>query len=612
MSKSRILVCYIFISVIFSVLLLRYSYIQLFGHIAYQKQSINNYSSIVPMPPVRGAIIDSNGITLATNVVSYAIGILTKDYKKSTNIFDNLSRYANITELDKKRFFRQLKMAKNYDITILKDDLSNTEIAKLTAHSYEFPNLIIFARTKRYYPFADSYAHSLGYVGKVSAKELTSLSKNNQANEYLNNDYVGKNGLEKFYESQLRGSLGKKIIQTDAHGNEITLISNTPATDGNSIKLTIDNGLQQFANQALGQNNGAIVAIDTTNGGILAFVSKPGFDPNWFIDGIDNIDWNDLRDDPNTPLVNRASQSSFPPGSTFKPFLGIAALHLKFRTPSSTTFDPGYFMLPNSSHKFRDNDHPNGLGVVDMEHAIAVSSDTYFYKLAYDMGIDNIDKGLTKFGFGNKTGIDLPEEASGLLPSREWKQKRFSKDPYQRSWLPADSITIGIGQGFNHYTPLQLAYATSIIANDGLAIKPHFIKEIIPSNTKDNKPILYNIESHQVGISNANFQFIKKSMEMVVTSGTARQISYGLKYTMAGKTGTAQVVSTLKNSRKQKFAGKKYRDHAWFIAFAPVENPKIAIAILVENGGFGAASAAPIARQLFDYYLVNHNKTNPS
>jgi len=608
MKQSRINACYLFIIGIFVILFLRYTYIQLFGRIAYEKQSVNNYSSIVPMLPVRGSILDTNGVILATNVVSYAIAILPKDYKKNNNIFERLTQYANMTELDKKKFFQQLKMSKNYDLVILKDDLSNTEIAKLTAHSYEFPEIIIFARTKRYYPFADSYSHSIGYVGKVNASELSSLTKTNQTTEYLNNDYVGKNGLEKFYESQLRGVLGKKIIQTDARGNEITLISNASATDGKTVKLTIDNDLQQFAHKALGHNNGAIVAIDPNNGGILAFVSKPGFNPNWFIDGINSVDWDTLREDSNTPLVNRASQSSFPPGSTFKPFLGLAALHLKFRTPTSTIVDPGYFMLPNSTHKFRDNDHPHGLGLVDMERAIAVSSDTYFYKLAYDMGIDNIAKGISLFGFGSRTGVDLPEENAGLLPSKAWKAKRFSKDSYQRNWLPADSITIGIGQGFNHYTPLQLAYATTIIANNGLAIKPHFIQAIIANNTQESKEIGYNIESHQVNISAQEFAFIKKSMQMVVTTGTARQISYGLKYTMAGKTGTAQVVSTLKNSRQQRFAGKKYRDHAWFIAFAPVEKPKIAIAILVENGGFGAATAAPIARQIFDHYLVTNNK----
>ena len=605
MTKSRLITAYIVAFLAFMILLARYSSLQLFGHGAYLQQSINNYSSTVATIPTRGTIIDKNSLVLANNVVSYAVGILPKDYKKTESLFTKLNKYINITELDKRKFNNQLRNVKNYDIVIIKDDLSNTEVANLTAHNFEAPQVNVFARTKRHYPFSNNYSHSIGYVGRLSTNDLTKIP--DKLKDYLPNDYIGKNGLEKYYEPILRGSLGKKVIQTDAFGNEIGLIKNSPAIDGRTVQLTLDNKLQHLANTLLGNHNGAIVAINPQNGGILSFVSKPGFNPNWFIDGINSDEWADLQDDPNKPLLNRASQSSYPPGSTFKPFLGLAALDLGFRTSSSTTFDRGYFSIPGSTHRFRDNDHPSGLGSIAMARAIALSSDTYFYKLAYDMGIDNIDRGISPFGLGEITGVDLPNEVNGLLPSRKWKEKRFSKNPYQRNWLPADSVTVGIGQGFNHYTPLQIAYATTIIANDGIAIKPHFLDKVIDNEGKTLET--YKIESHTIPLSKSNFEFIKKAMQLVITQGTAKSISYGLAYTMAGKTGTAQVVSTIKNGRQQKFAGKQYKDHSWFIAFAPVDKPQIAVAILVENGGFGGSVAAPIARKLFDLYLLGKAPT---
>lgn len=602
MTRSRIIAAYTFVTLAFILLFARYSYLQLVGYGQFLQKAINNYSSIVSTPPIRGAFIDKNGVVLANNTVSYAVGVLPKNLAKSDDLFYQLAKYTNITDLDKLKFRNQLKNSKNYDLVIIKDDLSNTEVAKLTAHNYEFPQVSIFARTKRYYPFEEIYSHSIGYVGRISSNDVLSIAKSGQTRDYLTNDYIGKSGLEDYYEPILRGKLGKKIIQTDATGNETGLISNTPAVDGDTIQLTIDNGLQKLAMSLLGGEKGAIVAIDPQSGGVLTFASQPSFDPNWFIDGISADEWVGLRDNPGKPLLNRALQSSFPPGSTFKPFMGITALYLGYRTPSTLTLAPGYFVIPGSTHRFRDNDYPRGLGAINMQTAIVLSSDVYFYKLALEMGIDSIDKGVSLFGFGKKTGIDLPHEVTGLLPTRLWKEKRFDKDKFQRNWLPADSVTIGVGQGFNHYTPLQMAYAVSILANDGVAVKPHFLDKVLDENGTVLKT--YAIESHAIPIKKQDIEFVKKAMQLVVSNGTARGMSYGLKYTVAGKTGTAQVVATTKNGRKPKFAGKQFKDHSWFIAFAPVENPKIAIAILVENGGFGAAKAVPIARKLFDYYLL--------
>lgn len=602
MAKSYLIAAYIFVIGSFTALFARYGYLQLIDHGALLQQSINNYSSIVASLPVRGGVLDKNGIILADNKASYVVAVLPKNLKKDhVALFTHLSQYINLTELDKRKFFAQLKNAKNYDWIVLKDDLSNTEIAKLTAHNYEFPEIAVFARTKRYYPFDEVYSHSIGYVARVSANDKQKLNKAGQSQDYLANDYIGKSGLEQFYENLLRGNIGKKIIQTDAIGNEVGLIANSQARDGYTLQLTLDNALEKDAWNLLGNRRGAIVAIDPQTGGILAFVSKPGFDPNWFIDGISLDDWSDLSTDPDKPLLNRAAQGTYPPGSTFKPFVALTALYLRVITPNTTVNDPGYFIIPGSTHKFRDS-YPYGRGTLNLLQAIIHSSDTYFYKLGLDMGIDRLDKGLSLFGFGMKTGIDLPHENTGLLPSRAWKAKRFAKNPHQKNWLAADSVTMAIGQGFNNYTPLQMAYAVSIIANNGVALKPHFLDKVIDKNGSIVKT--YPTESHTLPIPNSQIQFIKHAMQQVVVQGTAAGINSGLKYTMAGKTGTAQVVALNQNNRQNKFAGAAYKDHSWFIAFAPVDKPKIAVAIIVENGGWGASVAAPIARALFDNYLL--------
>ncbi|MCC2625075.1 MAG: mrdA [Burkholderiales bacterium] len=601
MSKSRIIAAYIFVFFSFILLFTRYAYLQLFNHNVFLQQSIDNYSSIVPSQPIRGTIVDRNSVILADNQAAYALAVLPKDVKRFQNIFSKISKYANITELDKKKYKVQLQKAKNYDWIVIKDDLSNVEIANLTAHNYEFPELLVFAHIKRIYPFDELYSHSIGYVGRVSLQDKNKLIKSGRVRDYTANDYIGKSGLEQYYEKTLRGQLGRKTIQTDATGNEVRLLNNTAAVDGYTLKLTVDNALQKLAWNLLGERKGAVVAINPQTGGILAFVSKPGFDPNWFIDGISLDDWSDLSQNPGNPLLNRAAQGTYPPGSTFKPFLALASLYLGFRTPNYTMNDPGYFVIPGSSRHYRDS-YPYGLGMINMKTALIKSSDAYFYKLGLDMGVDRIHKGLSIFGLGSKTGIDLPIENTGLLPSREWKAKRFANDEYQKNWLPADSVSVGIGQGFNNYTPLQMAHAVSIIANGGINIKPHFLDQVIDENGKVIES--YTVSSTKLPIKAADINFIREAMHQVILQGTARGISSGLKYDMAGKTGTAQVVGLSANSRQAKFSGSQFKDHSWFIAFAPMEKPTIAAAIIVENGGWGAGAAAPIARSLFDFYLL--------
>lgn len=602
MAKSRIIAAYLFVIIGVSILLGRYYYLQISDHQKLLAKSVDNYSSVVATQPVRGTIIDSESVILADNKLSYAVAVLPKDAKNNIeSIFSLLSSQINLTYLDKKKYYKQLKISKNYDWVIIKDDLSNVEVANLIAHNYMFPMLNVFAHTKRYYPFQDLYSHSIGYVGRVSQSDKKKFESAGTLTNYIANDYVGKNGLEQFYESYLRGSIGKKVIRTDAYGNEVGLIDNIPAKDGYTLQLTLDNKLQQKATQLLGNQKGAIVAIDPQTGGILAFVSKPSYDANLFLDGISPEDWDELQNDTRNPLLNRASQGTYPPGSTFKPFLAATALYSGVRTPGYRFNDTGYFTLPGSTHKFRNsgNEVLGNIGIVD---AVAHSSDAFFYKLGLDMGVDRMDKYLPMFGLGSKTGVDLPQENSGLLPSRAWKAKRFAKDPYQKNWLPADSVTMGVGQGFNHYTPLQMAFATSILANDGVVRKPHFLAKIL---NKDGS-IAYNYHSpdEHIPISQSDLALIKLGMEKVMKSGTGAKVGYGIRYTIAGKTGTAQVVALQQNSRKAKFSGSQYKDHSWFIAFAPVDHPRIAIAVIVENAGFGAAVAGPIVRQVFDSYLL--------
>ncbi len=601
MTKSRLIAAYLFVALGITTLLLRYAYLQIADHQELLSKSIDNYSSIVATQPVRGGIIDRDGVILADNRVSYAVAILPRDAESINQIFSHLESQINLTAFDKKKYYKQLRLAKNYDWVIIKDDLSNTEVANLTAHAYQFPKLSVFAHTKRYYPFSDLYAHSLGYVGRVSLADKQKLDKQGLVKNYLANDYIGKSGLEQYYESYLRGKIGKKIIRTDAFGNELGLISNDPAKDGYTLQLTVDNVLQQKASQLLGNRKGAIVAIDPQTGGILAFVSKPSYDANLFLDGISPEDWEDLQQDPGNPLLNRGSQGTYPPGSTFKPFLAAASLYLGVRTPQYRFNDIGYFTLPGSSHRFRNSGN-EVLGSINIVDAVTHSSDAFFYKLGLDMGVDRMDKTLSIFGLGSKTGIDLPQENPGLLPSREWKAKRFAKDPYQRNWLPADSVTMGIGQGFNHYTPLQMAFATTILANDGVVHRPHFLEKVMDKTGN----VLYNYqdESATIKIPRQDLDLVKLGMQRVMQIGTGKAIGAGLRYTMAGKTGTAQVVGLSQNSRKAKFVGAQYKDHSWFIAFAPVDKPRIAVAIIVENGGWGASAAGPIARGMFDSYLL--------
>jgi penicillin-binding protein 2 len=489
-----------------------------------------------------------------------------------------------------------LEESKSFESLPLRSRLSAEEIARFAARRYRFPGVEVKARLFRHYPQGELFSHVIGYIGRINQKDLDRLEENDELANYRGTDYIGKMGLEQHYERILHGTTGVEQVEIDSAGRAVRVLSRTAPTSGANLVLKLDASLQALAFKAFGNRRGALVALDPETGGILAFVSKPGFDPNLFVDGIDPQSWNELRNSPDRPMLNRALAGTYPPGSTFKPFMALAALTYGKRTPYQGISDPGYFWLGN--HQFRD-DAVHGHGWVDMYKSIVMSCDTYYYVLANDLGIDSIAKFMSQLGFGSRSGIDLTGESAGTLPSREWKKKRFNKE-----WFAGETVSVSIGQGYNAYTPLQMASATATLANDGIMFRPHVVDYIEDGATKTQTPVepkpLRNLEWNPEHIA-----VIKRAMVGVNLAGTSASVFVGAGYTSGGKTGTSQVIGIKKGekyvaSRVQ----ERYRDHALFIAYAPADKPKIALALIVENAGFGAKAAAPIARQVLDFYLL--------
>lgn len=457
----------------------------------------------------------------------------------------------------------------------------------------------------RSYPAGKDAAHVVGYIGRISQRDQTRLEESGRGNDYTGTLNIGKTGIELSYEDVLHGKPGFEQIEVRASGRPIRSLSMTQPQSGNNLVLTLDMGLQREIMKELDDRRGTVIAIEPATGDVLAFVSNPSFDPNLFVDGIDQETWDSLNQDEDKPLMNRALRGTYPIGSTFKPFMALAALEMKVRDPKRVINDNGHFQLGN--HVFRDSTRGRGYGPVDMHRSIVVSSDVYYYSLAQEMGIDRIHDFMKPFGFGQITGIDLVGEARGILPSREWKQRRF-----KQRWAQGDTISIGIGQGYNAFTILQLAHAVATLANDGIVMKPHLVKKIINSKTGEEEIVAKN-PVDVIPLKKENVNFIKRAMQDVTQKGTGRAIFAGAPYTVGGKTGTAQVLGIKQGETYNKNKIKeRHRDHSLFIAFAPVDKPKIALAIMVENGGFGAAAAAPLARKILDYYLIEQNKDKDS
>ncbi|MEO6421239.1 MAG: penicillin-binding protein 2, partial [Candidatus Nitrotoga sp.] len=573
-----------FVLMLLLMLLARFIYLQVIQQSHYQTLAENNRISIVSIAPSRGLILDRNGVVLAQNYSAYTLEITLNKVPDWKATIDELSKLIDIQPGDRKRFRRMLADSRKYESLPIRNRLTDEEVARFSAQRYRFPGVEIKARLFREYPFHGQNSHLIGYIGRINESEIAQLEEDEMAANYRGSDYFGKTGIEQNYESELHGKSGFQQVEVDASGREVRVLSRTPPVSGENLILTIDAKLQGIAEQAFSNYRGALVAIDPSNGEVLAFISKPGYDPNLFVDGIDEQSWNELNNSPDVPLNNRALRGQYAPGSTIKPFMALAGLHYNKRSPGYTISDPGYFSLPGSRHRYRDW-KKEGHGSVDLFKSIVVSCDTYYYGLATELGIDNIHNFLSNFGFGKKTNLDMGGEVSGLLPSQEWKRKR-----HKQRWYAGDTVSVGIGQGYNLVTPLQLAYATAILANDGVAYRPHLLKEVQSSRTSEKRILGSNLESN-LNLHSEHLALVKSAMVAVTQpGGTASMAGAGASYTFAGKTGTAQVIG-IKQGEKyiESKIQERHRDHAWFMAFAPSDQPKIALAVLVENGGHGSS-----------------------
>ncbi|XID75697.1 penicillin-binding protein 2 [Alkanindiges sp. WGS2144] len=583
----------------FVVLLSRYTYLQVFQYGQYHSASDKNRIRLQALPPARGYIYDRNGILLADNYPVFTAVVNRADIDDLDDTLKRLTPVLELTEDDLVKFRHRAKTTRKTESLAIKLNLNEQQIARFSELKYSFPGVSIDTKMTRFYPQGELFAHVIGYVGRINEKELGELDKE----AYAGTDLIGKIGIEKYYEDLLHGKPGYQYIEADAHGQVLRHLGQTPAIRGNDLYLSLDYGLQTIAHEQLSGRRGAIVAMDPRTGEILAFVSNPSFNPNLFVTGISHKNYSELRDNPDQPLYNRALQGVYPPGSTIKPMEGLGGIHYGLINWSSQIYDPGYFHLPGDSHRFRDW-KKSGHGTVNMDKAITWSCDTFFYVLAYRMGIENMHDWMTQFGFGSRTGIDLPNESSGLYPSPKWKmEKRKSK------WLPGETISVSIGQGAFTATPIQLAMATAITANHGHHVTPHVLRE---SRGPKSYPV-HNAPDGKVTFNGTEQDWInmRESMVNVIRAGTGGRLKIGLRgYEIAGKTGTAQVKSIAQGKRYNEAAlDARHLDHGLFVGFAPADKPTIAIAVILENGKHGGA-AALLSRPMFDY-AVHQMEKNP-
>ncbi|OTG90277.1 penicillin-binding protein 2 [Acinetobacter sp. ANC 3813] len=584
--------------VIFFLLLLvaRYSYLQIFNYDKFATDSDKNRVRLQPLPPARGYIYDRNGVLLADNYPVFSATMSRADIEDIDDTVKRLIPIINLTQEDIDRFKSRIKTSKKTERVALKLNLNETEIARFSEVKFQFPGVNIETQMTRYYPHGELFAHVIGYVGRINDKELKEIDKD----LYAGTNLIGKIGVEKYYEDLLHGLPGNESVEADAHGNVLRHLGRKDPVRGNDLYLSLDYGLQAVASEQLADRRGAIVAMDPRTGEILALVSSPSFNPNLFVTGISSKDYSALRDDLDQPLYNRAVQGSYPPGSTIKPMFGLGGIHYNLVDWSTAINDPGYFSLPGDSHRFRDW-RKTGHGVVNLHKAQAVSCDTYFYILAYRMGIDRMNSWMRQFGYGEKTGVDLPSESSGLYPSPEWKMRTR-----KTKWLKGETISVSIGQGAFTATPLQLAMATAITSNEGHHVVPHVLRE-----SKGPKPhTVHNAPDGKIEFNGKPEDWIKMrdAMVDVIETGTGRGIRTPM-YKIAGKTGTAQVKSIAQGKRyNEALLTERQLDHGLFVGFAPADNPEIAIAVVWENGKHGG-SAAQLARPIFDYWLLKRKKS---
>jgi penicillin-binding protein 2 len=601
--RRRVVVAGLFVILCFMLLAARLVWLQVVQHDEFDAQAESNRTAVVPIVPNRGLILDRNDVVLATNYSAYTLEITPSKIKTSMDeTIEQLGSLVEITARDKRRFKKLMEESKGFESLPIRTRLSDEEVARFAAQRFRFPGVDIKARLFRNYPYGELASHVIGYIGRINQREKEQIEDwpEEQQVNYRGTDYIGKLGVEQSFEQQLHGITGVDEMETSAGGRAVRKLASSPATPGNTIKLSIDIKLQKLIEDMFGERRGALVAIDPRNGEVLAFVSMPTFDPNLFVEGIDVENWQLLNESIDKPLLNRALRGTYPPGSTYKPFMALAALETGKRTAGTIVNDAGSWTF--GGHTFRSHgDH--GLGAVDMYRSIVKSSNVYYYSLANEMGVDAMHDFMKPLGFGQVTGIDISGEVRGVLPSQEWKRNAYKK-PEQKKWYAGETISLGIGQGYNTFTMLQLAHATSIVANGGQKFAPRLVTATQDAlsrtwvATPQNQPVNLGYKPEHIAV-------IHRGLVGVTKEGTSARVFAGAGYVSGGKTGTAQAVTI---GQKEKYNANKLeehqRDHALYMAFAPAEKPQIALAVIVENAGFGAEHAAPIARRVFDYLLL--------
>ena len=604
----RVFVAAIFVLCCFSILIYRLWVLQVERYQGFSERADQNRISLVPIVPKRGNIYDRNGEVLARSYRDYTLEVVPGQIGDIDAMIEAVGKIIPISPLDIRRFKQRMGANTRYTSIILRSNLTDEEAASFAVRSFKFPGVNIRARWVREYPQGESAAHLIGYIGRISERDYERIQEEELEGDYRGTDVIGKKGLELSYEKVLHGKPGWEQVEIAASGRPVRVLERTDPIPGDNLRLSIDIGLQRMVegifNDPENPQRGALVAIDPRNGQVLAYVSAPSFDPNLFVDGIDVENWRRLSDSPDHPLIDRPIYGTFPIGSTYKPFVALAALTLNARDAKTRIYDPGYFEFGNQ--RFR-NAGGAVYGSIDMHRALVVSSDSYFFSLGPIIGVDALHDFAIQFGFGKQTGIDLPHEKKGVLPSRAWKQSAF-KDPKQQTWFPGETISVAVGQGYNSFTMMQLAQATATLAANGVYTRPHIVNWLENPTQKRAEPVVSSPE-YKIEMSQADINVVKRALAEVPTHGTARRVFQGANYESAGKTGTAQVFSLRGATYNARNLDKRLHDHALYMGFAPVDDPKIALAVIVENGGWGSTVAAPIARKVFDYWLDDDIQT---
>ena len=575
--------------------------LQVLRHEDYAARAEANRTAILPVVPIRGLIVDRNGVVVASNYSAYTLEITPSKVKNLEATLDALAEVVDIQPQHRRRFKRLMEESKRFDTLPIRTRLSDEDVARFSAQRFRFPGVELRARLFRHYPLGETGSHLIGYIGRINAAEKRAMNdwEDEELANYRGTEYIGKLGVEQKYERQLHGSTGYQEVETSAGGRAIRRLNSRGATPGNTVVLSVDIKLQWLVEELFGDRRGALVALDPRNGEVLALVSKPTFDPNLFVEGIDWDNWRELNESFDKPLLNRALRGTYPPGSTFKPFMGLAALNTGKRTAQTVINDGGTFTF--GGHVFRSHgDH--GLGAVDLHTSIVKSSNVYYYSLANEMGVDLMHEQLSPLGFGRRTGVDLEGEVTGVLPSTEWKRRTYRKAEQQK-WYAGETISLGIGQGYNNFTMLQIAHAMSTVVAGGQRHAPRVVREVrdVVSQRviEQERPVLEPLPYRPEHV-----EAVRRAMQAVTVEGTSARVFAGAPYASGGKTGTAQAVTIRQNEKYNAAKLSEYqRDHSLYVAFAPAQAPTIALAVIVENAGFGAAAAAPIARRVFDYWV---------